>query len=129
MIDYTPFRHVFKNNVPTNIHKCSVQMLITPFMKSLVHVRKRVLSWYLKSQAVNFASWNQSLVFVSWSKLLSANVLFSYFIFCSSMFYSFTFFINKAGIVTSTSQGFGETENETHRENMENDAWCLIHIR
>lgn len=50
-------------------------MLITPFMESLVHVRKRVFSWYLKSQAVVFASWNQSLVFFSWSKLLSSNDL------------------------------------------------------
>lgn len=75
MIDYTHSRHVSKNNVPTKTHKCSVQMLITPFMESLVHVRKRVFSWYLKSQAVVFASWNQSLVFFSWSKLLSSNDL------------------------------------------------------
>lgn len=75
MIDYTHSRHVSKMNVPTNTHKCSVQMLITPFMESLVQVRNRVLSRYLKTQAVFFASLNQSLVFFSWSKLLSANDL------------------------------------------------------
>lgn len=75
MIDYTHSRHVSKNNVPTNTYKCSVQMLITPFMESLVHVRKHVLSGYLRSQAVDSARWNQSLVFFSWSKLLSANDL------------------------------------------------------